>query len=858
MGLISIINEECVRPSGNSSSFVYKAKMIHKDSNHLVSEKLHRPWEFGVKHFAGLVTYDATDFIERNTDQLPLDLLECVTKCTNSIISTQFDTLLTERQTLMQSTRRKQGAMSMTICSKFRKRLAGLIEHIAATKTRYVRCIKPNENKTPRVTDHMVTMRQLGSAGIVTAINISKNIFPNQLPYDTVWDRFHCLSKTNIDPQLDYIEKTTLLLSDVFKESERFVKGQYTAPYVCGKTKVFFRSGALKRLESDRSSIRSVNVSTLHNYAKTVVHRSRFRVMKRATVKLQAMWRLQKAQRDYKERMKAAVTIYYWMKHILARIKRKALRENDASIKIQSTWRAFNPRKKLKQQKKAAAMVQKSFKKRLDRKHFGIAFAECVDAARKQKQMKSLLHALSSDRNQDKDKLLDDCQIMISYLGDHLYAQRVKTAETKDELERSKQRVGSLQSRVDTLEAENKANRIVISRQQEKGLALEEKLKKQEDASSDLTKSIALLQKEQTSAIEKHEKERSDMQSLYKLKSEEVNKDLAVKGKEHAAEVSRLKDMIKLSKEKHQREISDLQMTLEEREEAHGKEYEKMLIVMCENMSKQEELESNNESLQEEIKSNQSEMQSSKQAFSEELTALKDKLGGLQVGMHSNDSTFESLQSQIKLIQLNHSIVTDEHEKEGSEIQDMSESQKNDICIEPYNARALHVKEVDSYEMELRSSEKAQSKGMSDLVKERNEMRDELMSKEKIIASQQSKIKSLQEEHTTAIAGHENERADMQKLMASHREELNIELSSMARMNVKEIENIKAELRSSKKAHLEDLNNFNATLEKLQNEMNDQKRGCVMCKLFAPLKCELNTDQLNTTTQPSLPPMSLV
>eukprot|EP00957_Ditylum_brightwellii_P130884 9984745-Ditylum_brightwellii.AAC.1 len=60
MGLISIMNEECVRPSGNSSSFVYKAKAIHKDSNHLVNEKLHRPWEFGVKHFAGLVTYDAT------------------------------------------------------------------------------------------------------------------------------------------------------------------------------------------------------------------------------------------------------------------------------------------------------------------------------------------------------------------------------------------------------------------------------------------------------------------------------------------------------------------------------------------------------------------------------------------------------------------------------------------------------------------------------------------------------------------------------------------------------------------------------------------------------------------------------
>eukprot|EP00957_Ditylum_brightwellii_P029562 2233524-Ditylum_brightwellii.AAC.1 len=101
---------------------------------------------------------------------------------------------------------------------------------------------------------------------------------------------------------------------------------------------------------------------------------------------------------------------------------------------------------------------------------------------------------------------------MILYLGEQLYVQRVKTAETKDELEHSKQRIGSLQSRIDTLEAENKANRIGVSRQQEKGLALEEKLKKQKDVSSNLTKSIALLQKEQNSAIEKHKKERSDMQ----------------------------------------------------------------------------------------------------------------------------------------------------------------------------------------------------------------------------------------------------------------------------------------------------------------------------------------------------------
>eukprot|EP00957_Ditylum_brightwellii_P139249 10612974-Ditylum_brightwellii.AAC.1 len=125
-------------------------------------------------------------------------------------------------------------------------------------------------------------MRQLGSAGIVTAINMSKNIFPNQLPYDVVWDRFHCLSQTDIDTQLEYKEKTTLLLADLFKNSERFVKGQYTTPYVCGKNKVFFRSGALTKLELDRLPIRSDHMSNLSNSVKTVVHRRKFLVMKRA------------------------------------------------------------------------------------------------------------------------------------------------------------------------------------------------------------------------------------------------------------------------------------------------------------------------------------------------------------------------------------------------------------------------------------------------------------------------------------------------------------------------------------------------------------------------------------------------
>lgn len=53
MGLIAVLNEECVRPRGNDSAFVSKIKTMNKDVDCLIQEKLHRPTEFGINHYAG-------------------------------------------------------------------------------------------------------------------------------------------------------------------------------------------------------------------------------------------------------------------------------------------------------------------------------------------------------------------------------------------------------------------------------------------------------------------------------------------------------------------------------------------------------------------------------------------------------------------------------------------------------------------------------------------------------------------------------------------------------------------------------------------------------------------------------------
>lgn len=133
MGLVSVLNEECLRPHGNDSSFVSKAKTINKDIDCLVKNPLHRPTEFAVSHYAGDVKYDAEHFVQKNTDNLPVDLIECACMSSNKLINTE----LKEASLIKGSSRGKSS--KHTVTSKFRSQLHSLMEIIGRTRSRYIR-----------------------------------------------------------------------------------------------------------------------------------------------------------------------------------------------------------------------------------------------------------------------------------------------------------------------------------------------------------------------------------------------------------------------------------------------------------------------------------------------------------------------------------------------------------------------------------------------------------------------------------------------------------------------------------------------------------------------------------------------
>ncbi len=341
MGLISILNDECLRPKGNDASFVYKLKKIYKISDSLVHKPLHRPTEFAINHFAGLVTYDATNFVNRNKDDISKDILKCASTCTNNIICASFQTLLSDRLELESRKGRKK---IITITSKFRSQLNELVKHIASTQSRFIRCIKPNDEKAPYKLDHLQTMKQLSSSGLVTALTISRETYPNSLPYKDVWGRFNCLLRSK--EANDVVDEQTKAKHIVEKYLGKVADfGNKIEPYAFGKTKIFFRPGALEILESERLNLYNSNATIIQSWVRTLNAVAAYRLMYNSFVLLQTKIRGFLSRKRYRDTKAAIVTIQCGVRCAWARNQLYVLKLNHSATMIQCRYGTMTSKK---------------------------------------------------------------------------------------------------------------------------------------------------------------------------------------------------------------------------------------------------------------------------------------------------------------------------------------------------------------------------------------------------------------------------------------------------------------------------------------------------------------------------------
>jgi len=254
-GLCALLNEECILPKGKDEAFVNKAISQNKKSPCLVANKMDR-MGFGIHHFAGKVMYSAEFFVQRNLDNLPSDLEDLMFQSTNFIIAKKP----VEPKTAGKAPKKKKSSIvGDTIWSKYKTQLAKLMSDLRKTNSRYIRCLKPNKAKVPVKMDHIGTVEQLRCAGVVAAVTITRSAFPNRLDNSAVGYRFgagwdvkkYPSKKTNSMSKEEQLKwNCDAMMECCLKEREIDGKKQY----VVGKTRTYFRAGALEFLEANRAA----------------------------------------------------------------------------------------------------------------------------------------------------------------------------------------------------------------------------------------------------------------------------------------------------------------------------------------------------------------------------------------------------------------------------------------------------------------------------------------------------------------------------------------------------------------------------------------------------------------------------
>ena len=210
------------------------------------------------------------------------------------------------------------------------------MNNISITKTRYIRCIKPNPEKVPQKVNLSSSLEQLRCAGVVAAVTISRVSYPNRLTHESCIDRFSCLldeMPTGEDNKVIVTEMTKKILTDYETTTK---DGQTVSSFETGKSRIYFKAGTLEHLESKRLKKLGELATILQKMVRGFVAHSQFSRLKATSIAVQALVRRNIARNNLLRACAAVTNISCWIRCIFAKAELLRLQRKKASTLIQT------------------------------------------------------------------------------------------------------------------------------------------------------------------------------------------------------------------------------------------------------------------------------------------------------------------------------------------------------------------------------------------------------------------------------------------------------------------------------------------------------------------------------------------
>uniref|UniRef100_A0A4W6DH55 Myosin, heavy chain b n=1 Tax=Lates calcarifer TaxID=8187 RepID=A0A4W6DH55_LATCA len=254
MGIFSILEEECMFPKATDMTFknklydqhLGKSKSFEKPKPAKGKAEAH----FSLVHYAGTVDYNIVGWLDKNKDPLNDSVVQLYQKSSVKLLAFLYASHASAEGTCSEGGGgkkggKKKGGSFQTVSALFRENLGKLMTNLRSTHPHFVRCLIPNESKTPGLMENHLVIHQLRCNGVLEGIRICRKGFPSRILYGDFKQRYKVLNASVI-PEGQFIDNK--------KASEKLLGSidvDHTQ-YRFGHTKVFFKAGLLGTLEEMR------------------------------------------------------------------------------------------------------------------------------------------------------------------------------------------------------------------------------------------------------------------------------------------------------------------------------------------------------------------------------------------------------------------------------------------------------------------------------------------------------------------------------------------------------------------------------------------------------------------------------
>nr|QDR51010.1 neither inactivation nor afterpotential C-2 [Manduca sexta] len=258
MGLLALLDEESRFPRSNDRT------LIEKFHNNVKSKYYVRPKSdaicFAIHHFAGRVVYQADGFLEKNRNFLPPEVVQLMRQSQYDIIRFLFQCPITKTGNLYSPLQgdmdrslespsedsrdrfnsrglASQSRAQQTVSTYFRYSLMELLQKMVSGTPQFVRCLKPNDSRSPKHFDSAKILKQLRYTGVLETIRIRQNGFSHRLTFDEFLKRYSFLAFSYDEEVKPNRDTCRLLLLRLKMDG-----------WALGKSKVFLKYYHVERL----------------------------------------------------------------------------------------------------------------------------------------------------------------------------------------------------------------------------------------------------------------------------------------------------------------------------------------------------------------------------------------------------------------------------------------------------------------------------------------------------------------------------------------------------------------------------------------------------------------------------------